>query len=831
MLKRMILLMCAMLIAFNPVPLRARAEDAPADSGDVALAEHFAQLAQLALATRTINDAIWAESLAELKIAARLNPNEPRYQRLLAESALQNHDAATALAALLAYSRLVPDDEGAQLQIIDMHTATMQSADERLSYFKSLVDAPKLSDAVRSYAAMRASRLLYDRLQDTDAQAMLAQSLRLNPVNVEALRMNYDRVSDDGTTYERTGALLAMLRANPAQPDVMARLAGELAAAGLPGESIAWYNWAFNAAARLNRPLDPIVLVDATSEAFIGDQYRQADAGVSGLLQMDANSVDAWYLRLLITRRAGDKDGFTKALDQATTAVLSHLYDAHRAFAGTNPSTQPSGELSVRMPDLLDDAKKIKASGKPELIQQYAGAVTDLAWLELYFAEQPAAVKPMIDALKVLLPADNVTVPRLEGWSALLSKKTDDAKLKLSAVAERDPLSMMGLIRLNAKATDPSQMTDIHAQARKLVNEYASGLLGAMVQDGLRDFGGKLVPSQDADVIHQQIEAFPRDWVTILEKPQSFYAIRAEAMKVSHAFGEPMFAQITLQNLSDYDLTIGPDGIIHQDLWFDVNLRGPATQNLPGIIFDRLTKVLVLHKGQSVSQQVRLDAGKLGAILLQNPLMSFQLYFFVVTNPTSGSGGAVIPGPGGYRQTLKRVVDRASTPIGTPQQQQKIFDQIQSGTPAEKIRLIALLRSYFAILTGEKATKPMQMMAGEFLKELRTVTEDPNPAVSGWANLVTCALRPPDQRMGIIKQMAADQHWPTRALALLATLDSLAVNEAKEVALSLQKDSEPLVKELAKAVSEDLAHPTTQPTSQPASQPTGEPAAPAATQP
>jgi len=589
-----------------------------------------------------------------------------------------------------------------------------------------------------------------------------------------------------------------------------------------PGESMAWYQQAFNAATRTSKQLEPIILIDAAAEMLIADQYRLADGTIGTLLAGDPSGADGWYLRILLSRRTGDKDGAKTAIDDATTALLEKVYGVHRSFAGSDPpSTQPAGELLARLGDVMDDAKKLKELNKQELVAQEAAALTDLAWLQIYFAEKPAEAKPLIDALRTLLPADNVTIPRLEGWAALVANKPDDARVKLSAIAERDPLAMMGLIRLDAKSADPNNpeaRDQYQLQARGLVNKNASGLLGAMIQDGLRDYGGKLVPGKDADAVRERIAAFPKDWLTIIDKPQSFYTIRAEADKVSHSFAEPMMGKVSIQNISEYDLSIGDDGVIHPDLWFDVSIKGISSAQRSGIVFDRISKAKVLHKGQTVTMPVRLDAGELAQSLLNTPMYAMLLYFSVYTNPTSAARGSVLPGAAGYRVQLKRVVDRSATPIASPQQQQKVFDTLAGGTPKEKIRLISLLQHYIMLLSDDKAGKQAQAKAREFQEEIRTMSGDSSPAISAWARSVGLLLNPPDRRLALLKQQAADTYVPARALAVLISRekDVLPVNDAMAFVAEIKKnDPDPLVRDLADAVVDDLAHPTTQPTTEP----------------
>src|SRR4051794_27741192 len=86
---------------------------------EAALAERFAGFAQSVLSNpeKPITETGWKESAALLEAAARLNPQEPRFFRLLAEADLQNRDQDAALTALTSYTALLAKhndvDEGA----------------------------------------------------------------------------------------------------------------------------------------------------------------------------------------------------------------------------------------------------------------------------------------------------------------------------------------------------------------------------------------------------------------------------------------------------------------------------------------------------------------------------------------------------------------------------------------------------------------------------------------------------------------------------------------------------------------------------------------------
>ena len=107
-----------------------------------------------------------------------------------------------------------------------------------------------------------------------------------------------------------------------------------------------------------------------------------------------------------------------------------------------------------------------------------------------------------------------------------------------------------------------------------------------------------------------------------------------------------------LPNCGDYiDITVGPQGVIHQDLWFDAHLRGIHQHSFPNEAFHRFAGTMVLKPGGSVEQVVRLDQRGLLEALESNPVAAFQITAMVMTNPTT-IGGQVAVGPCGQRAAL-----------------------------------------------------------------------------------------------------------------------------------------------------------------------------------
>ena len=153
-MSKSLALALGMLIVAMSLP--AAADEAVATDDKAAsamLAEEFSGMSYKLLAgTEQVNPPLFMQSAALLDAACRLAPSESRYPRLLADNYLQIGDSANAMTALKAYCALVPDDQVAQTQLMDLFLARMQSADEKLTYCRSMAD--ELADALRKAKAV-----------------------------------------------------------------------------------------------------------------------------------------------------------------------------------------------------------------------------------------------------------------------------------------------------------------------------------------------------------------------------------------------------------------------------------------------------------------------------------------------------------------------------------------------------------------------------------------------------------------------------------------------------------------------------------------------------
>lgn len=776
------------------------------DSGAAALADRYAEMARDVLSGKTIGKTQMETSTALLEAAVRENPTEPRLLQLLKEAYLQTGNTDAALKTIADYRKLQPADRVAQTQLIDLYLAKMESADAREKYLLDLLGNGALPAEVRAHCGVKGARVLLDRGDDTQAKQVLEQALALNPLDAAGLRLRYEMVRN-GTSVERTHALFALLRANPSQPAVMARIAAEFASAGLTDTSIQWYDRSLTLAQKLGLGLDPNDFLQRAIEHLVSGQPKTAEPLIGPLVQSDPSNLSAITVELLCARANGDKDAQAHWIAQAFEVLADRINAVDAAINGKpSPATKPSTNPSERLPDLVADAKAAAQSDNKNLHDVLAQTLVDFAWLEIYYNEKPQLATQAIDALKILLPQDSPVVPRLEGWSFLVLKRNDEAKVKLSALADKDPLAKAGLVLIS--------LADQKDQAAKLLQENPSELEGALLLDIFRPLGLKIVPGPDAAALTAEQQAFPMEWLNILDRPKDFYSLVAEPLKISYLFGEPMFMRVTLLNVSKYELTVGPEGVVRPDLWFDANVRGVHQADLHGVAFERLGQQSVIRQNESVSLVARVDRGELRTLLMSNPVAAISIFFSVFTNPVQG-GQNITFGPAGFREQAKSVVERAPSPISQPEQQQAQLQLLNSPDPAVRMCTAELFATYASLLSAQKNVPEVQKQAAaKLIDALDPLTNDKTLQVRVWASYLMATLSAPDKRPQRIAKMVSDPQWEMRVSGLAAAT-ILPAEQLQQTVAPLAKDADPIVSKLATAILTQSKTAATQPASQP----------------
>ena len=828
----------------EPVP--GQSAEAPSQKNEYVeplLAERLYELAQARLREAEVTEPMWRQAAALLGAAARINPKDPRFPRLLAEARMKLADTDGAIAALTDYRKIDPADRVAQIQLIDLYAEQMQTADARLEYLRDVLGRESIPAEVRSHVAAACVPLLRER-SDEEASEMVARALELSPLNPQALRYQYELLPPDATPAARATALMAMVRSNPAQPEVVTDLAGVIAATGLGRESLEWYSIAMRLYPRMGLPLPPRFVADAGAQLLVSGQAQALDGLIGAYLQARPEDPDAWFIRLAKEKAAGQKVE-RRFIDEAWNALSGNLAEVCKGISGGNaaaggdnptaapatpapgipapagrPSTPPAPPVGAQAPaagarptataaDAMAAAKRVKAGDAQDLQPALAGALSDLAWLELFFAEDADAAGNWVAALREVLPAESVMLARLQGWLDLVAGRSEQAKEKLGPIAERDPLAALGMVRLAAKDAGGQAAAD--EQAKHLLATHRTGLAAAMVWADLRERNVKVDEHAGADDLRAEMDKFPRDWMQILDKPDAYYDVAADVVKVAHRFREPMFGRVTLRNKTDYDLTIGTAGIIRPDLWVDAKISGLLNRNFPGVAYDRIARHVVLPARQSFAQYVRVDQGALADTLEENPSASAQINASVLLNPQPTSGG-VGPGPAGQRKSFGKSFVRSGFALMQPMARRRLMSQVNGGASGERILALDLLAAYCRVFAQQKELDDAtRALAAEFVTAIATSRDDRTPTVALWATYLTARINP-QERAAAIDALLSHEGWPARVLAVLAAVD-LGPERQTEIATRVAEgDADATVEEFAAATLDVIRSlPSTQP--------------------
>lgn len=804
-------LACSLLL------LAAAAPATPtASSADVALAARFHSMAIQALEVRKPSETSLLQCAALLEAAHHADPTEPRYPRLLADVMTQLRNTPAAIDALAAFRKLRPDDHRSQLELIDLYVGQMQTVDQKLAYLSDVLNRTAVPAEVRSIIALRCAALLTEKGDTTGSLQLVEQALSLNPLNLPALIAKFDATVKTASVSQRVALRLAMLRANPDQADQVLALAADLAEAGLVEQAIDWYE-------RPTYGPETALQVgpDYAAQLLLANHVPVARDQLAALLQIAPNHYAIRALRIIAEKHLDQKDPATldKLKVETRNILVNRLADARKQLGATDATTRPITDGALPVPDLAGDVERFKAAPTDDVRKSYLQTVGELAWFELYFNNSPAAASSLVEHYQRLAEPGNITAARLAGWLYLLQgNRTEEAKVKLSAAADSDPLAAMGLLR-----TYPADQREKAKQdASALLSKNPSGALAAILWDGLYDLGPKIAPGPDAPAIEKSLKDFPLPWLDIVKQPWRFYSMRCEPVKVSYLYGEPINVRITLNNTSNYDITIGDDGILRPGVWLEVIPQGMFRQAFQGMfVYDRITERLVLKPRQSVSLTVRVDRGDLARFLAAAPKPAIALSGSLRTNVISNNQG-IASGAAGYAVNFSRPMERAAF-AGTDDSFRRVKDALAGTDGAAKLWAIDILARGIADLLQLKDQPEAPKHVQEFLDMLRTVVNDPQVSVRAWATFQDAAARPEQERDPAVRRMLQDSAWQARFLGLVAIpwLQNLPVDQKQALAKTLANDPDPTVRRMAAAIAEAVIRP---PSTQPATAPTTKPA-------
>ena len=710
--------------------LAAPTGDAPLDA---ALAERLALIAEDATALDDAPEAALRQAAALLDLARDSNPKEIRFARSSAAVLLRLGEADRALAALAAVRALDPKDQLAQIQYIDLAANRLESADAREAYLQQVADATGVTPEVRSHAALSLMDLLYQRSEDQRAGEMLQRSLALNPQNIAALTTKYRMAASAGDAMARVKALADLVRAAPTDAATLAMVARECIAAADYAGAHTFYEFDFSVA--MNRGQTPPMddLIDLAGAEMLGGTAADIAPLIRQALTGIKDDGRLYAIDLLASQFADAKpEDLAPAVAIARGVYLAQLAGVSQLLNKPELKEMPTTYPAVPMPDVTGDAGKLAAGDPTQLRTAYTVALAEQLWFDIYFRAAPVD-DASIAALATLLGSDtDPLVVRMQGWKLLAAGQSEEATVKLSAVADRDGYAKLGLAAAQLAQNKPDESK---ATLNELIAARPNGLLAVYLSLAAKSAGLKAEPTAQELEIARVFADLKRPVGESIRNSRGSYLLTAQPVNLSFGPGEPLLARVTLQNNSRTPLTIGAGGYIDSRFVIDMSIRGDTPRGFPAVAAGNWAGAVRLLPQQSISQVIRIDRGQAYAFFRTYPTWPMTITALVTTNAVVTQKGS-FPSSGGQQTTIGSVMERKSSPFHVPEFRARVFDKISNGSAVERMNNMDLA----AVVIPQAASQTDKPDSVRLAKDLRTaldtqLAKEPVQEVKAWCTV------------------------------------------------------------------------------------------------
>ncbi|HUO07238.1 MAG TPA: tetratricopeptide repeat protein [Phycisphaerae bacterium] len=582
-----------------------------------------------------------------LQFAHDLDPQDVHTLKLLVEAAATTGETDVQREAVRALIRLDPGDLVAQVQYIDLIASGSQALDDRARIYQSALGKSALDPQIRSEVAVRLSRITRERGDVDGARDLLKQALQLNDVNMEALRESV-RLAEK--PEDRLAALIALLSVNPLDPAAWGETARIMEGANLHAQAADFLITAIEQTQLSAQQPPAEVYLALGIDLAIAGRYAEANPILSGLAKLP----DA-PLHALVAAR-----------------LLQQQYTPPASMPGA--ASQPSADsLAAAIHKQLDDA--VKADPKSPVV------LADAIWTDLSIFPAPSSqLTEWMKSYQELVPADDASVARFNGWQRLREGKLDEARAILEKIAPNDPYARLGLSRV---LIAQKKLNEAAQQLQDVWSTHPTGIFAFQVANAASTAGGggqgiRLAPTAASQQLLQMLKQLPSAAEVAHRKPRDLQLITTDLPKREYAFGEPIYLTVRINNTTDHAAPVGADGLIKTTAGILAKISGVEAENLGLVGTEDLRRTFRLDRRAAIDARVRIDQGKLDEIFYRRPMQVVPISLALVTaplgttdTPAPGLGGQVVAGGGFQRNPF---------PMKLPDDVAKLIQNATGGT-------------------------------------------------------------------------------------------------------------------------------------------------------
>jgi tetratricopeptide (TPR) repeat protein len=734
------------------------------------LADQFVLLAGATLSSDgELRPDQWTRAKVLLDLALVLKPGDPELWRLRKELADHLGDSNGGLAALQQYSRLTVGDDAAQLELVLRGTERVQTLDQRIAGLNRILDTPSaagLSASLRSRLSSLAAGCARE-VGDTGLfLKRLRDAIKLDRTNKDAVGQTLDWLINQSAPLQKVSeAITRLVAADPLNAEARRSLAEMMLSQG-----------AYADAEKQFAAAHDLILEPFDSSLLSGWVFSLAASGRADealRLLSDIESIRSKSQPVPSVSGQGDSDQLALNLELLRLAIYSQ----------TNQSARAEGSFS-RIAEAIASREPIGPASDP-LAAGDAG-LNDLEWIAALFNQKLEAVHPS--------SGSNPKAALIAAWKTLKAGKYKEARDQFVLISDHEPYALYGIALSYPEPNDPKRLSQLHQVIASSPDSMAA-LLAAM---DLIKAGTKPPPSAQGQSLAGMVSRWPAMMVSPNPKQVPWLSLDITVEPARYTYLAPMTARVTLRNLTDMPLGIGPQGSIPARLFVYFSLR-TSGQNLKAtlpIVVD-LQRRLCLKAREALTVEVRLDRSEFGSLLALNPTGTFSFDATAVFDPKptmAEQSSGFTTGPLGVTDTAYLIERKGVAPT------QSNIDQwivdLKGSDPMDRMPAAACLVLLSVSLDQSNAPE-MKALAVKMADALNQAYVGLDPLTQAWVMRFIPQSDRTREMFGAIIQIASRSEDPNIRVMYLATQVSDPDSNDLNAAL---RHSRPEVVEFAQAI-------------------------------
>ena len=634
---------------------------APAESSNITstdtvldsrLAIELCRYASDMLAVPPISVEAINSSLIFLDEAVRLDPNNVEIAYRMLEVAIISEKQDVILTAVDHVLKLDPDDEAVQLRRLVMAIDRFQLAEERVRAYEILLqpeNKTSMGPALSSRIAFQLA-LLYRRIGDQDQFGRwIGESMALDPSYSEAMAIGagyfQSRIDDPVSTVELLVSLLMADLIDTSTPTV---LANTLMQHGAYEAAQRMYLLAISNLMASKQPPSNNLLADYVLAEWANGQGARALSSIHER-QME---MDQQYRAMTQQQRP---DMTPLDLAKLEAPISPTLATIRAVIASDTDPDQASDAMLAAKESYLNAISILKASDDkskdgdaPDTSQDQAGAMLELAWLQLWLGDDVADAEQRVSEAASKGQMDDAARARFDGWILFRQGYLSDATTTLTPLQDNDPAARLGLAMVQQ---EQGLLQDAAKNYLQLARDSSGTLIGIWSFHRLESLLGSPVPmSEEATAMTSLVDSVPRIVDRYGKDPRLAISFRIEPDDMDVAPYEKIMVAIEFTNKTSMPMAISPEGPLRELLLLrpDIRISGMSPIQYGPIVFN-IGRRLRLEPQETIVMHIDLRVCWVGRVLNLFPLeganvLVTSLNNFMVTNMNSMTKTTFEPG-------------------------------------------------------------------------------------------------------------------------------------------------------------------------------------------